>query len=124
MQNAIIMCSNYGLKFDAVNQNMPEVIERFGGDSRKIYADEYIDDKASNKFRLPYAYCETNYLSEKYKFCDSTIEMVIKGSLEVTKQFINNISEKYSIKGVSKFNAISDEENSAGIVHMQIKAIE
>lgn len=35
----------HGLKFDAVNENLPEVIELMGGDSRKIFANEYIDDK-------------------------------------------------------------------------------
>ena len=31
--------------FDAVNENLPEAIEMFGDDSRKIFAHEYIDDK-------------------------------------------------------------------------------
>lgn len=35
-----------GITFDAVNANLPEVLERFGGDTRKIYADEYWDDRA------------------------------------------------------------------------------
>ena len=39
-------CALHGLYFDAVNSNVPEAIERFGGDSRKIFADLYIDDKA------------------------------------------------------------------------------
>lgn len=33
--------------FDAVNENLPEIINRYSGtDPRKIYADEYWDDKA------------------------------------------------------------------------------
>lgn len=31
--------------YDAVNENLPERIEQYGGDSRKISADLYIDDK-------------------------------------------------------------------------------
>jgi hypothetical protein len=29
-----------------VNENLPEIVERFGGDTRKVFADEYLDDKA------------------------------------------------------------------------------
>ena len=35
-----------GLYFDAVNANLPERIAYFGGDCRKISADEYWDDRA------------------------------------------------------------------------------
>ena len=45
LREAVEWCSLYGLIFDAINENLPEVIEFCGGDSRKIYADEYIDDK-------------------------------------------------------------------------------
>ena len=45
LQKAIDWCSNQGLIFDAVNENLECVIEKFGGDTRKIYADIYIDDK-------------------------------------------------------------------------------
>lgn len=34
-----------GLVFDAVNEPLPEQIKRWGNDTRKIYADYYIDDK-------------------------------------------------------------------------------
>ena len=45
-----------GLEFDAVNENLPEMIELWGGESRKVFADVYIDDKAVNKpkYRVPY----------------------------------------------------------------------
>jgi len=42
---AVAWCSEHGLIFDAVNENLPEIVKAFGGDCRKIYADEYIDDK-------------------------------------------------------------------------------
>lgn len=34
-----------GLVFDVVNEPLPEQIKRWGNDTRKIYADYYIDDK-------------------------------------------------------------------------------
>ena len=37
---------DWGLTFDAVNENLPERIEMFGNDPRKIGADEYWDDRA------------------------------------------------------------------------------
>jgi hydroxymethylpyrimidine pyrophosphatase-like HAD family hydrolase len=46
LDDAIEWCAKYGLIFDAINENVPEAIERFGGDCRKIFADVYYDDKA------------------------------------------------------------------------------
>lgn len=45
LDDAVEWCKNRGLIFDAVNENLPEVIEAFGGDTRKVVADEYLDDK-------------------------------------------------------------------------------
>ena len=56
LQEAVNWCKCYGLEFDAVNENLPEMIEKYGGDSRKVYADVYIDDQAVNKpkYHIPY----------------------------------------------------------------------
>ncbi len=43
---ALAWCRGYGLEFDAVNENVPEIMEWYGTESRKISADLYIDDKA------------------------------------------------------------------------------
>ena len=48
LDEAVEWCRARGLEFDAVNENLPELIERYGGDCRKISADEYWDDKAKN----------------------------------------------------------------------------
>lgn len=45
LEVAVEACANQGLIFDAINENLPDMIEKFGGDSRKIFADIYIDDK-------------------------------------------------------------------------------
>lgn len=45
LQQAVHFCYDQGLIFDAVNENLPETIEWMKGDSRKIFAHEYIDDR-------------------------------------------------------------------------------
>jgi hypothetical protein len=45
LENAVEWCRLQGLVFDAVNEPLPEQIKRWGNDTRKIYADYYIDDK-------------------------------------------------------------------------------
>ena len=45
LSSAIAWCNSYGLHFDAINENLPEILALYGGDSRKIFADIYIDDR-------------------------------------------------------------------------------
>lgn len=45
LKKAVDWCYQWAVPLNAVNENIPEVIEEFGGDTRKIFADEYIDDK-------------------------------------------------------------------------------
>lgn len=45
---AVEYCIHYGLRFDFINENLPELVELYGEDTRKINADFYIDDKAVN----------------------------------------------------------------------------
>ena len=47
LENAVEWCKGHGLFFDSVNENLPEILELWGNDSRKITADIYIDDKAT-----------------------------------------------------------------------------
>ena len=47
LSEAVDWCSQHGLSFDAINENLPEIIELYGNDSRKITADIYIDDKSA-----------------------------------------------------------------------------
>lgn len=48
LRDAVEFCRAAGLEFDAVNENLPEIIQAYGSDSRKVSADTYIDDKAFN----------------------------------------------------------------------------
>lgn len=56
LQEAVDWCKSYGLEFDAVNDNLPENIEKYGNNPRKIYATCYIDDLAvdKGKYGIPY----------------------------------------------------------------------
>lgn len=46
LDDAIEFCRLNGLAFDAVNRNVDEVVNMFNNDTRKVYADLYIDDKS------------------------------------------------------------------------------
>lgn len=46
LQRAVDWCIDNGLEFDAVNDNLPEVVEMYGSNSRKVSCDLYIDDRA------------------------------------------------------------------------------
>lgn len=51
LDDAVEFCRKHGLEFDYINENVPENVEKFGNDSRKIFAHEYIDDKAWSPVR-------------------------------------------------------------------------
>ena len=46
LESAVSWCHEQHLEFDAINDNLPEIIEKYGNNSRKITCDYYIDDKA------------------------------------------------------------------------------
>ncbi len=62
LQNAIDWCTERGIIFDAVNDNIPETREWFtdADKSRKIFAHEYLDDRAKNP-----GYCAALYGDNK-----------------------------------------------------------
>ena len=47
LTDATEWCCEQGLTFDAVNDNLPEIVELYGNNSRKITCDLYIDDKSA-----------------------------------------------------------------------------
>lgn len=46
LNQAVSFCRSFGLEFDAVNDNVPELVEMYGNNTRKVSADVYIDDKS------------------------------------------------------------------------------
>lgn len=43
---AVGWCKKQGIEFDAVNDNLPDIIKQYGCNSRKVSCDFYIDDRA------------------------------------------------------------------------------
>ena len=56
LEDAVRWCeAEHDLIFDAVNENLPGLIAAYGNDSRKVFADTYIDDRSCcTKFNLPF----------------------------------------------------------------------
>ncbi len=54
LNSAVDWCAEYGLSFDAVNDNLPEIVDKYGVNSRKVSCDFYIDDRsiAGNVYKL------------------------------------------------------------------------
>lgn len=52
LREAVDWCRARGLEFDAVNDNLPEIIEEYGTNSRKITCDYYIDDRAVSAWQF------------------------------------------------------------------------
>ena len=46
LKEAIEWCKEQGIEFDAINDNLKEHIDKYNNNSRKVYADLYIDDKS------------------------------------------------------------------------------
>lgn len=46
LEKALAFCEAQGIHLDAVNENLPEITKAFGTDCRKIFANEYWDDRA------------------------------------------------------------------------------
>lgn len=44
LDEAVKFCESFKLRFDAVNDNLPEIKEKFGENPRKVFAHKYIDD--------------------------------------------------------------------------------
>ncbi len=63
----------HGLEFDSVNKNCAEVIAMFNNDTRKVYANEYIDDKFS-AFEVPLSWVEEQ---NGQRECDNQLSIEI-----------------------------------------------
>lgn len=74
LKEAVAWCKERGLEFDTVNENLPEIIESFGGDCRKIFANEYIDDRSALYPGLPFTGEPTWQETEIRLACERELE--------------------------------------------------
>ena len=101
--DAIVWCLGQGLSFDAINENLPEVIEKMGGDSRKIFAHEYIDDRMINQYLdIPSAYPDifSKKSEPEWKRIDSFMNgMTILGSRHNLKRMSEKLHTLEQVSG-------------------------
>ena len=79
--DAIAWCASYGLYFNEVNRNVSEVINKMDGDSRKIFAHEYIDDRAVSLDEF-----KVNADREKAKELVNTISAASRSLINLNRQ--------------------------------------
>lgn len=72
LETAVKWFEEHGLRLDAINDNLPESVEFFGFNTRKIYADEFIDDRMAKGFNLPYV------PSKSMKIKEMSLEELLK----------------------------------------------
>ena len=62
LDRAVEFCREIGgIEFDAVNENLPEIVEHYQTDSRKIVATEYWDDLSRQPSILKDEYLKQNW---------------------------------------------------------------
>lgn len=52
LEQAVLWCGRHGLFFDKINENIPDVVERWGTNSRKVFANVYFDDRSLNPLEV------------------------------------------------------------------------
>ena len=81
LRKAELWCAAFGLRFDAVNENLLGVVAKMGGDSRKIFAHEYIDDRAVSLDEF-----KVNVNREKVKELVNTISAASRSLINLNRQ--------------------------------------
>jgi hypothetical protein len=86
LAEAVAWCEAQGIHLDYVNENTPGVIEFFGGDCRKVFANEYWDDRA---VRVPERTCCVDY-EKRYDNMGGVITAVICSACDCYHGFASN----------------------------------
>lgn len=95
LREAVEWCREQGLEFDAVNDNIPEMVERHNGsNSRKIWATCYIDDCSvdKKKYNLPYYPGADREIEEEPFPIGSEWNFHPLGSLETIRVYVEEIT--------------------------------
>ena len=59
LDRAVKFCEGVGLRFDTVNDNLPELVELYSNNPRKVNADIYIDDKSIHVDEFVQRHCKS-----------------------------------------------------------------
>lgn len=73
LQEAVDWCKQFGLEFDAINDNLRDQVEKYGCNCRKVHADVYFEDKSADKskYNIPYLMNAEKYtLGSRWWFGD------------------------------------------------------
>ena len=111
LQEAVEWCKQHGLQFDAVNDNLPENIEKYGSNCRKVYATCYIDDLAMDKekYGLPYKESKRTRL-------DVAIDQTGSGRTKIVSELCpNDINPKWPIYDANTYRLDSKIKGCRGI---------
>lgn len=95
LDEAVKWCNSKGIEFDAINNNIQDIINKFKCDSRKIVADYYIDDKAIKVLDFISTREEVNEV-EKLEFRENKTEIRALENEEnkmIIEGVVNNIGE-------------------------------
>ena len=89
--------------FDAINENLPERLEYYGCESRKISADEYWDDRAVHMPKPPYRPGDILYVRETWRVqsahrfeADARIEFNAGGGMGIDLESAIALKMKYN----------------------------
>lgn len=83
---AVEWCAAHDLIFDGINENLREIVDMMGGDTRKVFADIYIDDKAIDS---NYFYEVTEFLKERMKVKDTKREKRFELIVDICREVLN-----------------------------------
>lgn len=115
LRKAINWCYNYGLIFNAVNENLPEIIDSFGSDTRKIFANEYIDDR--NIWPLENGVADVLYLCDGKRCGDTCSGTECKHTSDITyaKNFVKSDNGSYWEKEAGSATKDSDSHEKSNM---------
>ena len=88
---AVEWCKDQGLEFDAVNENLPRIVEQFGGDNRKVFANIYIDDLAVDfSIETMESLINSEFVIRKDKYIESFIRDNIREVAYARKSYCSD----------------------------------
>ena len=116
LEDAVEACKSVGIEFDAINQNLQWRIDTWG-ESRKIGADVYIDDKAYNPNNIPenilYRIYNEDSLRREYEtnhYFKDAIDLIMEqnGDFMPALHVLAKTLNEYEMVGIMKRYPASD----------------